>query len=123
MALLGDAAHPMLQYLAQGANMAIEDAVCMADMLVNEQGDYEKAFGRYHEARYLRTTRVQNTARLYGEIYHASDATRDWRNTELKTWPVEKHYEGLTWIYGISPTWRDDGNTGPLSETKIGTAA
>lgn len=116
MALLGDAAHPMLQYLAQGANMAIEDAVCMADMLVNEKGDYETAFARYCDARYLRTTRVQNTARLYGEIYHASDATRDWRNTELKTWPVEKHYEGLTWIYGISSTWRDDGGTGPLSD-------
>ena len=123
IALLGDAAHPMLQYLAQGANMAVEDAVCLADMLVNEKGNYETAFERYRDARYMRTTRVQNTARLYGEIYHASDATRDWRNAELKSWPVEKHYQGLSWIYDISPTWRDDGDEASLKEELTGTAA
>ena len=123
MALLGDAAHPMLQYLAQGANMAIEDAVCLADMMVNEQGDYDKAFLRYRDARYLRTTRVQNTARLYGNIYHASGATRDWRNAEIGSWPVEKHYLGLTWLYDISPTWRDDGCDAPLEEGVFHTAA
>lgn len=116
MALLGDAAHPMLQYLAQGANMAIEDAVCLADMLVNENGDYETAFPRYRDARYLRTTRVQMTARLYGEVYHASGATRDMRNAEIGSWPVEKHYMGMSWIYDISPTWRDDKGTVPLAE-------
>ncbi|MEQ5778521.1 3-hydroxybenzoate 6-monooxygenase [Thalassospira sp. NFXS8] len=115
MTLLGDAAHPMLQYLAQGANMAIEDAVCLADMLVNEKGDYEAAFLRYRDARYLRTTRVQMTARLYGEIYHASGAMRDMRNAEIGAWPAEKHYMGMSWIYDISPTWRDDGATA-LSE-------
>jgi len=106
--LLGDAAHPMLQYLAQGANMAMEDAVCLADMLVNENGAYEKAFLRYRDARYLRTTRVQMTARLYGEIYHASGAARDFRNAELSSWPVEKHYAGMSWLYGIEPSWLDD---------------
>ena len=123
IALLGDAAHPILQYLAQGANMAIEDAVCLADMLVNEKGNYESAFERYRDARYLRTTRVQNTARLYGNIYHASGATRDWRNAEISSWPVEKHYQGLSWIYGISPTWRDDGSEAPLTGGKVVTAA
>lgn len=106
--LLGDAAHPMLQYLAQGANMAMEDAVCLADMLVNEQGDYEKAFIRYCDTRYLRTTRVQMTARLYGEIYHASGAVREFRNTELSSWPAEKHYAGMAWLYDIAPSWRDE---------------
>jgi 3-hydroxybenzoate 6-monooxygenase len=122
MALLGDAAHPMLQYLAQGANMAIEDAVCLADMLVNENGNYEAAFLRYRDARYLRTTRVQMTARLYGEVYHASGATRDMRNAEISSWPVEKHYLGMSWIYDISPTWRDDGSVEAIGEN-IATAA
>ncbi len=123
IALLGDAAHPMLQYLAQGANMAVEDAVCLADMLVNERGDYEKAFLRYRDARYLRTTRVQMTARLYGEIYHASGAVRDFRNAELSSWPEERHYMGMSWLYGISPTWRDDGSAEPLGASVVGTAA
>lgn len=123
IALLGDAAHPMLQYLAQGANMAIEDSVCLADMLVNEGGDWDSAFARYRDARYLRTTRVQMTARLYGEIYHASGATRDFRNAELSSWPVEKHYQGMAWLYGIEPTWRDDGRAGLLEPAQIGSAA
>jgi salicylate hydroxylase len=109
VALLGDAAHPMLQYLAQGANMAIEDAVCLADMLVNEKGDYHRAFPRYRDARYLRTTRVQLTARLYGEIYHASGATRDFRNAELSSWSREDIYKGMSWLYGIEASWLDAG--------------
>lgn len=123
IALLGDAAHPMLQYLAQGANMAIEDAVCLADMLVNERGDHAKAFQRYRDERYLRTTRVQMTARLYGEVYHASGATRDFRNAELSSWSEDRHYLGMSWLYGISPTWRDDGSTEPLHETAVNAAA
>lgn len=107
MVLLGDAAHPMLQYLAQGANMAIEDAVCLADMLVNEDGEYEKAFIRYRDARYLRTTRVQMQARLYGEIYHASGAVRDFRNAELSSWSADQFYTGMSWLYDINPSWLD----------------
>jgi salicylate hydroxylase len=107
VALVGDAAHPMLQYLAQGANMAIEDAVCLADMLVNENGDYENAFRRYRDARYLRTTRVQLSARFYGEIYHASGAARDFRNAELGSWSTEDIYKGMSWLYGIEESWRD----------------
>ena len=62
--LLGDAAHPMLQYLAQGACMAIEDAVCLADQIAAGGGDYRTAFKRYAELRYLRTARVQIMARV-----------------------------------------------------------
>ena len=57
--LLGDAAHPMLQYLAQGACMAIEDAVVLANRLAAAGGDFHGAFIAYQKARYLRTTRVQ----------------------------------------------------------------
>jgi len=79
VALLGDAAHPMLQYLAQGACMAIEDGVCLAHRLV-ERDDVETALEAYWKARYIRTARVQLSARLFGDIYHASGATRDLRN-------------------------------------------
>src|SRR5215216_3582691 len=68
--LLGDAAHPMLQYLAQGAAMAIEDAVTLGAALQAWPADVPAAFRAYQQARYLRTGRVQLTARLYGEIYH-----------------------------------------------------
>ncbi len=122
VALLGDAAHPMLQYLAQGANMAIEDAVCLADMLVNEDGDYERAFRRYCDARYLRTTRVQLTARLYGEIYHASGATRDFRNAELSSWSKEDIYRGMSWLYGIDESWLDGAASRQSSEAGGGPA-
>jgi salicylate hydroxylase len=123
VALLGDAAHPMLQYLAQGANMAIEDAVCLADMLVNEAGDYGRAFRRYRDARYLRTTRVQLTARLYGEIYHASGATRDFRNAELSSWSKEDIYRGMSWLYGIDGSWRDGERRAASAAEDSGAAA
>ena len=84
--LLGDAAHPMLQYLAQGANMAIEDAVCLANQIEAAGGDYAAAFQKYQELRYLRTARVQLMARVYGEVYHANDVDRELRNKVLREW-------------------------------------
>jgi len=74
--LLGDAAHPMLQYLAQGGNTAMEDAVCLANQVEATGRDYEAAFKKYQELRYLRTARVQLIARVYGEVYHASGVNR-----------------------------------------------
>jgi 2-polyprenyl-6-methoxyphenol hydroxylase-like FAD-dependent oxidoreductase len=97
--LLGDAAHPMLQYLAQGANMAIEDAVTLADLVERTEGDFAAAFQAYQEARYLRTARVQLTARFYGDVYHAAGATRDLRNSLLHGRDPQKAYEGIAWLY------------------------
>lgn len=96
--LLGDAAHPMLQYLAQGASMALEDAVVLADKIVDYQHDYARAFIAYQQARYLRTARVQLTARFYGDIYHAAGATRDLRNAMLSG-NDPTHYETNAWLY------------------------
>ncbi|HEV2643926.1 MAG TPA: FAD-dependent monooxygenase, partial [Candidatus Elarobacter sp.] len=69
LALLGDAAHPMLQYLAQGACQALEDAVVLAGALAAHD-DPATAFVAYRDARYLRTARVQYSARVFGEIWH-----------------------------------------------------
>jgi len=97
--LLGDAAHPMLQYLAQGACMAIEDACVLARQYAQSPGDPNAAFLRYQRARYLRTTRVQITARLYGELYHAADATADFRRQMLFGRSAEQAYNGMAWLY------------------------
>ncbi|OLN22041.1 3-hydroxybenzoate 6-hydroxylase [Domibacillus antri] len=71
--LLGDAAHPMLQYLAQGGCQALEDAACLADELLKNEGDYEMIFKNYQEQRIPRTAKVQRNARIWGEILHAED--------------------------------------------------
>ena len=97
--LLGDAAHPMLQYLAQGGCMAIEDAAVLADRLEEARGDFAAAFLAYQRQRYLRTTRVQLTARLYGDIYHAADAVRDLRRQMLSGRTPEQAYNGVAWLY------------------------
>lgn len=102
--LLGDAAHPMLQYLAQGAGQAIEDAVVLGEALKATQGDAGEAFLKYQQARYLRTGRVQLTARFYGDIYHASGVTRELRNAMFQGGKESAGFAGLKWMYeGIEP--------------------
>lgn len=102
--LLGDAAHPMLQYLAQGAGQAIEDAVVLGKALAHCNGDFAAAFLAYQDKRYLRTARVQLTARLYGDIYHASGATRELRNSLFQSGQESTGFAGLRWMYdGIDP--------------------
>jgi 2-polyprenyl-6-methoxyphenol hydroxylase-like FAD-dependent oxidoreductase len=102
--LLGDAAHPMLQYLAQGAGQAIEDAVVLQAALAASPGDVPQAFRRYQEARYLRTGRVQLTARFYGDIYHASGVQRELRNQMFRSGSESAGFAGLKWMYeGIAP--------------------
>ena len=61
--LLGDAAHPTLQYLAQGANMAIEDGVVLAEKVAAAGNDYNCAFLAYQRSRLIRTARVVISSR------------------------------------------------------------
>ena len=98
--LLGDAAHPMLQYLAAGAGMAIEDAVTLSDILEANNGDIEKSFLEYPAQRYLRTGQVQTMARIYGEVYHAAGVVRELRNNMLSERTPEQSYKGMAWLYG-----------------------
>lgn len=98
--LLGDAAHAMTQNMAQGGAMAIEDAVVLADKLVNNSENIETAFTAYQNERYLRTTRVQLCARLYGEVLHMVGAERDLRNTTFRSLEPGKILEAFAWLYG-----------------------
>jgi 3-hydroxybenzoate 6-monooxygenase len=98
--LLGDAAHPMLQYLAQGACMATEDAVWLAEKVSEQPDDLEAAFRAYQEQRYLRTGRVQIMARVYGEFYHARGVAAELRNMMLSGRTPEQAYDGIAWLYG-----------------------
>lgn len=98
--LLGDAAHPMLQYLAQGACMAIEDAVVLAEKAAAFPDDPARAFEAYQQERYLRTGRVQIMARVYGEFYHARGVVAELRDLMLSPRTPEESYDGIAWLYG-----------------------
>ena len=98
--LLGDAAHPMLQYLAQGACMATEDAVVLAEQVAAKPDDPAAAFYEYEQARYLRTARVQIMARVYGDFYHARGVTAELRDLALADRTPQQSYDGIDWLYG-----------------------
>ena len=98
--LLGDAAHPMLQYLAQGACMATEDAVWLAEKAGAQPDDLPAAFQAYQQQRYLRTGQVQIMARVYGEFYHARGVAAELRNQMLASRTPEQSYDGIAWLYG-----------------------
>lgn len=97
--LVGDAAHPMLQYLAQGASMALEDAVILGQEIAHTPGDYATAFTAYQARRYLRTGRCQIMARLYGEAYHADGVKAELRNGMLQGRTAEQSHDSLAWLY------------------------
>ena len=98
--LLGDAAHPMLQYLAQGACMATEDAVLLAEKARAQPDDLPAAFNAYTQDRYLRTARVQIMARVYGDFYHARGVTAELRDITLSGRTPQQSYDGIAWLYG-----------------------
>ena len=98
--LLGDAAHPMLQYFAQGACMALEDAVVLADELRDADGDHGPALETYRERRVLRTARVQLTSRALGDhVYHPAGAHAALRDDMMRSKSQSDFYEGLAWLY------------------------
>jgi salicylate hydroxylase len=98
-ALLGDAAHPMVQYLAQGACTACEDAVTLGLALRREGGDWARALALYERSRVARTARVVLSAREMGRIYHAKCVERLVRNSMWKGRPQERFHDALEWLY------------------------
>jgi len=100
--LLGDAAHPTLQYLAQGACMAMEDGVTLGEALRVHGGDFNRAFAHYERSRIARTARIVLSAREMGRLFHAKGVERLVRNDLWKGRTPERYYDALEWLYG----WR-----------------
>jgi salicylate hydroxylase len=99
--LLGDAAHPMLQYFAQGACQAIEDAVCLSHMLAQYPDDRAVGLEHYRAQRFGRTARVQLLSRAIGEhIYHPAAEHARLRNAIMRAKSSEDYYRDLAWLYG-----------------------
>jgi salicylate hydroxylase len=98
--LLGDAAHPTLQTLAQGACMAIEDAVCLAELMEQAGGDFAGAFRRYERARYLRTARVQFESRYHWDnFYHVGGIEREVAREIWSRRSEQEMFDCLAWLY------------------------
>jgi len=98
--LLGDAAHPTTQYMAQGACMALEDAVTLGEALRLEGNDFEKAFDLYQRARVSRTARIVLSGREMGRLYHAKGVERLVRNDLWRGRSPERFYDAMEWLYG-----------------------
>ena len=98
--LLGDAAHPTLQYFAQGACMAIEDAVTLMREATASPDDLAAAFRRYQDKRIARTARIVLSSRELGRLYHAAGVERLVRNDILGSKTPVDFYRSLDWIYG-----------------------
>jgi 2-polyprenyl-6-methoxyphenol hydroxylase-like FAD-dependent oxidoreductase len=96
--LLGDAAHPTLQYLAQGAQMAIEDAVVLAEKVAAAGENFETAFLAYQGERMNRSARVVLSSRFFGEVLHADGGARELRNELLRRRKPEDFAE-FDWLY------------------------
>jgi len=97
--LLGDAAHPTLQSLAQGACMAIEDGSCLADCIAAANGDYEAAFRRYESARSVRTARVTLESRYIWDVYHSDGIAREVYWQMLGERSEADTFQCLAWLY------------------------
>ncbi|MBL8346442.1 MAG: 3-hydroxybenzoate 6-monooxygenase [Rubrivivax sp.] len=102
--LLGDAAHPTTQYMAQGACMAMEDAVTLGEALRVHANDWDPAFGLYQRSRIARTARIVLSSREMGRIYHARGVERLVRNDLWRGRSPERFYDALEWLYG----WKVD---------------
>ena len=101
VALLGDAAHPTMIYISQGACMALEDAVVLAEF-VGRTDELPAALMAYANARYLRTARVQLTSRQFGDIYHAVGVQQELRNHLLAAAGAQTLYDSLAWVFGAA---------------------
>ena len=102
IALLGDAAHPILPFLAQGGAMAIEDGWCLASQLAKSDTP-SAAFESFEAQRRSRVARLQEASRQNGRIFHLGGAMRVARNAALRTVPGELIMRRYDWLYGWRP--------------------
>jgi salicylate hydroxylase len=106
-ALLGDAAHPVLPFLAQGGVMALEDAMVIAHAVSAHPGDPARAFKVYEKKRRARVGRVARASRMNGRIYHFGAPLAAARNYALAHMPPERFMSRYDWLYGWKPPASD----------------
>lgn len=99
MTLLGDSAHATLQSLAQGAGMALEDAVVLGGLMAHHRDDPAKAFAQFERRRFLRTARVVLESRALWPIYHAGSIEAEVRNAQWRERTPEDFYRCLDWLW------------------------
>ena len=102
--LLGDAAHPTTQYMAQGACMAMEDAVTLGEALRVCGKDWDAALQLYQQSRVTRTARIVLSGREMGRLYHAVGVERLVRNSLWKGRSQERFYDAMEWLYSWNVT-------------------
>jgi 2-polyprenyl-6-methoxyphenol hydroxylase-like FAD-dependent oxidoreductase len=98
--LLGDAAHPTTQYMAQGACMAMEDAVTLGEALRVHHNRWPEALALYQRSRVARTARIVLSGREMGRLYHAEGVERLVRNSLWKGRSQDRFYDAVEWLYG-----------------------
>ena len=98
--ILGDAAHPTTQYMAQGGCMALEDAVTLGAALRATENDWDRALPLYQQNRVARTARIVLSAREMGRIFHVEGVERLVRNSLWKGRSQERFHDALEWLYG-----------------------
>lgn len=97
--LLGDAAHPTLQSYAQGACMAIEDGLCLAELIYMTDGDFETAFRQFERARGVRSARVTLESRYIWDVYHSDGIEREVYWQVFTERSEQDTYQCLAWLY------------------------
>jgi len=101
--LLGDAAHATLQSLAQGAGMAIEDGLHLANLIDEKGDDFDAAFTQFTSDRYLRTARVTLESRYIWEFYHNHGIEREVQYQMFKERNEADPFECVAWLYDGFP--------------------
>ncbi|BDH55447.1 FAD-dependent monooxygenase [Tsukamurella sp. PLM1] len=99
MLLLGDAAHPPLQYLASGAVMALEDARSIADHIPADAADWPTALAAVNAVRAPRCNRIMSTGRMWGELWHLDGAGRVARNELFRLVRGDGAYKYTDWLW------------------------
>lgn len=134
IALLGDSAHPPLQYMAQGAIMAIEDGWVLAEHVGRQLGgdvtaddvDWDAALEAYNAVRPEHCRRVLSTGRKWGELWHHDGIKREQRNALLRARDTYD-YTYTEWIYGPTALFPEDEPelypVVPLDSVELGASA
>jgi salicylate hydroxylase len=112
IALLGDSAHPPLQYIAQGAIMVIEDGWVLGEHVARNRGedglvDWTAALAAYEAVRTRHTRRVTTTSRAWGELWHLDGIAREQRNVLLRARDTYD-YSFVDWLYGPTALFPED---------------